>query len=116
VPILLLLWRHCRLGVEALGAVAAAAWGWIAWQQHCQIDHVDTVADAVHEQVARLAVEQGAAAAHLKVQQTYAAELSKLTEDQEREVSTLAHDPAALARCIVQMTNSAKFPSGDALP
>lgn len=109
----LLIWLYDRLKGhwETLATLVAAMWGWIAWQQSRQVDTIDKAADAVHQQVKRLAIEQGTAAAHMAVQETYRAELQQLNDQEVVKAATLMHDPAALARYIVQLTGSGRFPS-----
>jgi hypothetical protein len=78
---------------------------------HRQRQHIDEVADAVRQQVSRLAIEQGAAAAHQAVAQTYGAELSRLSDQQSKEASLLMRNPEELAAYIVKVTGSVKFPT-----
>lgn len=95
---------------EGVMGLCAAAWAWGSWQNNRRISAIDEAADAVHQQVQRLAVEQGAAAAHAKVQETYAAELKNLTDVQAVQAAQLLDDPAALAHYIVRATGTARFP------
>lgn len=108
-----ILWIASRLRGhwEGILGALAGAWGWFFLTSKQDAERIDQAADAVHQQVTRMVLEQGAAAAHLKVQQTYDKELNDLNGEEAANVASLMHDPAAMARYIVQLTGSAQFPA-----
>lgn len=106
-----------RANWEAFASMGAAALAWLCWpNSERRVSEVQKAAEAVHQQVTRMAIEQGTAAAHMQVQRTYSQEMETLKADDALKAASLMADPAALARHIVQVTGSGKFPGGDAPP
>lgn len=94
---------HWKLPLSA--AVAVLSYGLIRRHSPDAAEQLDTRLDAIAEKlrVSKIAFDQGADAARAHVEQTYAAQIEKLTAAQTVEADKYQNDPAALAAYLMRV-------------